>query len=195
MGCVTDAGEITLNYVAPDARFRGVIDALLVALEDRAMERGNQLCTLKSTETARRFYLERGISKTDPLTGTVRHSFRLPDVKAAGCPEFLTGRMPACRSILNVSNIKMSPEASPCLLDFLVGNAFGARPGFHGRLAILGDGLPDRPARERLAWGIKPAAPEPALTAGIIFPSMTLMPSHTAPTKPVTITVMTALNV
>lgn len=27
------------------------------------------------------------------------------------------------------------------------------------------------------------------------FPIMTLMPSHTAPTKPVTMTVMTALNV
>ena len=29
VGSVTDAGEITLNYVAPDARFRGVSRALL----------------------------------------------------------------------------------------------------------------------------------------------------------------------
>jgi hypothetical protein len=29
VGCVNDAGEITLNYVSPDARFRGVSSALL----------------------------------------------------------------------------------------------------------------------------------------------------------------------
>src|SRR5260370_12968372 len=46
VGCVTDTGEITLNYVSPDARFRGVSDALLGALEARAIERGNKLCTL-----------------------------------------------------------------------------------------------------------------------------------------------------
>jgi GNAT superfamily N-acetyltransferase len=39
VGCVTDAGEITLNYVSPDARFRGVSSALLAALEDSARER------------------------------------------------------------------------------------------------------------------------------------------------------------
>jgi GNAT superfamily N-acetyltransferase len=52
VGSVTDAGEITLNYASPDARFRGVSRALLVALETRAQERGNQRCTLLSTETA-----------------------------------------------------------------------------------------------------------------------------------------------
>ncbi|XSC46662.1 GNAT family N-acetyltransferase [Bradyrhizobium sp. RDT10] len=56
VGSVTDAGEITLNYVAPDARFRGVSRALLSALEARAVERGNRRCTLTSTETAHRFY-------------------------------------------------------------------------------------------------------------------------------------------
>ena len=56
VGCVTDAGEITLNYVSPDARFRGVSRALLGALEARAVARGNTRCTLTSTETARRFY-------------------------------------------------------------------------------------------------------------------------------------------
>ena len=60
VGSVTDAGEITLNYVAPDARFRGVSRALLTALESRAVERGNVSCTLTSTETAHRFYLARG---------------------------------------------------------------------------------------------------------------------------------------
>src|ERR1700679_3374269 len=57
VGCVTTAGEITLNYVSPDARFRGVSTALLLALEARAMARGHECCTLHSTETARRFYL------------------------------------------------------------------------------------------------------------------------------------------
>jgi GNAT superfamily N-acetyltransferase len=60
VGSVTDAGEITLNYVAPDSRFRGVSRALLKALESRARERGNGRCTLTSTETAHRFYLSAG---------------------------------------------------------------------------------------------------------------------------------------
>jgi GNAT superfamily N-acetyltransferase len=66
VGSVTDAGKITLNYVSPDARFRGVSRALLGALEVRAAERGNIRCTLTSTETARRFsqangYVEDGL--------------------------------------------------------------------------------------------------------------------------------------
>jgi GNAT superfamily N-acetyltransferase len=60
VGSVTDAGEITLNYVAPDSRFRGVSRAVLGALEARAAERGNVHCTLTSTETAHRFYLSGG---------------------------------------------------------------------------------------------------------------------------------------
>ena len=56
VGSVTDAGEITLNYVAPAARFRGVSRASMKALEARAQERGNTRCTLTSTETAHRFY-------------------------------------------------------------------------------------------------------------------------------------------
>ena len=60
VGSVTDAGEITLNYVSPDARFRGVSRALLHALEGRAQERGNTQCRLSSTETALRFYQSNG---------------------------------------------------------------------------------------------------------------------------------------
>ena len=60
VGSVTDAGTIGLNYVSPDARFRGVSRALLRALEARAAERGNHRCSLTSTETARRFYLSNG---------------------------------------------------------------------------------------------------------------------------------------
>jgi GNAT superfamily N-acetyltransferase len=60
VGSVTDAGEITLNYVAPEARFRGVSRRVLKALESRAIERGNTHCTLTSTETAHRFYQSAG---------------------------------------------------------------------------------------------------------------------------------------
>ena len=66
VGSVTDAGEITLNYVSPDARYRGESRTLLVALETRAQERGNQRCTLLSTETARRFYRSAGYVKDGP---------------------------------------------------------------------------------------------------------------------------------
>jgi GNAT superfamily N-acetyltransferase len=64
VGAVTDAGEILLNYVSPDARFRGASRALLAALEQRAAERGATRCTLISTETARRFYHDRGYEVT-----------------------------------------------------------------------------------------------------------------------------------
>ncbi len=60
VGGVTDEGEITLNYVAPEARFRGVSAALLRAIEARALARGASRVTLLSTETAHRFYLARG---------------------------------------------------------------------------------------------------------------------------------------
>jgi GNAT superfamily N-acetyltransferase len=60
VGSVTNLGEITLNYVSPSARFRGVSRALLAALEARAAERGNAVCRLLSTETAHAFYLKNG---------------------------------------------------------------------------------------------------------------------------------------
>ena len=60
VGAVRNDGEITMNYVSPTARFRGVSSALLRALEARAKERGNSSCHLLSTETAHRFYMSRG---------------------------------------------------------------------------------------------------------------------------------------
>jgi len=66
VGAVTGDGEITLNYVSPAARFRGVSRALLGALEARAMERGNSRCRLVSTETARRFYRSAGYDEDGP---------------------------------------------------------------------------------------------------------------------------------
>jgi GNAT superfamily N-acetyltransferase len=69
VGSVTNAGEITLNYVLPDARFRGVSRALLGALEGRAIQRGNVRCALTSTETARRFYHANGYTEGVPVAG------------------------------------------------------------------------------------------------------------------------------
>ena len=60
MGAVRNDGEITMNYVSPATRFRGASSALLEALETRARQRGNTSCKLLSTETAHRFYLDRG---------------------------------------------------------------------------------------------------------------------------------------
>ena len=58
--------QITLNYVSPDARFRGISRGMLGALEARAAERGNTRCRLTSTETARRFYLGNGYAEQGP---------------------------------------------------------------------------------------------------------------------------------
>jgi GNAT superfamily N-acetyltransferase len=66
VGGVTDAGRITLNYVSPDARFRGVSRSLLRALEGRAAARGSNRCTLISTATARRFYTAHGYTEDAP---------------------------------------------------------------------------------------------------------------------------------
>ncbi len=54
------AGEIILNYVSPDARFRGVSRAILAALEDAMRKSGVTDARLDSTATARRFYRDAG---------------------------------------------------------------------------------------------------------------------------------------
>jgi ribosomal protein S18 acetylase RimI-like enzyme len=69
VGSVTDEGEITLCYVSPDARFRGISRELLGALETRAAARGNERCTLHSTLTARRFYRAAGYTEDGPPDG------------------------------------------------------------------------------------------------------------------------------
>ena len=82
VGSVTDAGTIGLNYVSPDARFRGVSRALLRALEARAAERGNTQCTLTSTETARHFYLSNGYKETGLPTAAFGTSSGYPMSKS-----------------------------------------------------------------------------------------------------------------
>src|SRR6202171_351837 len=87
-----------------------------------------------------------------------------------------------------------SLEALPGSFDFLVGDAFGSRPGFDSCLAILGDGFPHGPAGNGMNRECRRNDCHQHDEADHL-PSMTLMPSHTAPTKPETIMVMTALNV
>lgn len=82
VGSVTDGGTIGLNYVSPDARFRGVSRALLRALEARAVERGNRHCNLTSTETARRFYLSNAYVETGPPVGGFGTNSGYPMTKA-----------------------------------------------------------------------------------------------------------------
>jgi GNAT superfamily N-acetyltransferase len=60
VGAVNSSGEITLNYVSPDARFTGVSKALIGRLEARALALGASRVTLESTATARRFYRSAG---------------------------------------------------------------------------------------------------------------------------------------
>jgi len=60
VAAMTRSGVVTLNYVSPDARFKGVSKALLAHLESKAGELGLTRCRLSSTETARRFYRAAG---------------------------------------------------------------------------------------------------------------------------------------
>jgi GNAT superfamily N-acetyltransferase len=66
VGAVTDQGEVTLNYVSPDARFKGVSKAILNRIELEVLALGNATCALTSTETARRFYQSAGYIQEGP---------------------------------------------------------------------------------------------------------------------------------
>ncbi len=67
VAALTNSGHITLNYVAPEARFRGVSKALLRTLEAKALALGCRVCTLESTKTAERFYREAGYREQSNL--------------------------------------------------------------------------------------------------------------------------------
>jgi len=84
VGGVRDDGEITLNYVSPVARFRGVSAAMLNALEARAIARGAVQITLLSTETAHRFYLARGYRDVGPSLGKFGTASSYPMAKMVG---------------------------------------------------------------------------------------------------------------
>lgn len=69
VGSVSVRGEIGHNYVAPEARFRGISRAMITALEALARKHGLTHCTLSSTGTARRFYLSMGYQESPVTTG------------------------------------------------------------------------------------------------------------------------------
>lgn len=66
VGSANADGEITLNYVSPDFRFRGVSKAILHHLENRLASTGSATVTLTSTATAHRFYLACGYADDAP---------------------------------------------------------------------------------------------------------------------------------
>ena len=66
VAALSPTGEITLNYVSPDARFRGVSKALVARLEEEARTLGLETLTLSSTATARRFYAACGYAEAGP---------------------------------------------------------------------------------------------------------------------------------
>lgn len=59
-GGVRPDGEINLNYVAPEARFRGVSKRMIAELEGHLRSLGVDEARLESTQTARDFYLSVG---------------------------------------------------------------------------------------------------------------------------------------
>lgn len=58
--CIRRDGELILNYVSPDARFKGVSSKMLAFMEAQARALGLDVVRLESTRTARRFYSSRG---------------------------------------------------------------------------------------------------------------------------------------
>jgi len=66
VGAIDTTGKIGLNYVAPNARFRGVSKALLHRLEQELLALGFDEGHLEATETARRFYRSAGWLENGP---------------------------------------------------------------------------------------------------------------------------------
>jgi GNAT superfamily N-acetyltransferase len=66
VGAADTDGKIGLNYVAPEARFRGVSKALLARLEDELRAMGFVEGRLEATETALRFYQSAGWHSDGP---------------------------------------------------------------------------------------------------------------------------------
>lgn len=60
VGSASSSGEIVLNYVAPEARFKGVSKSIVEALEAHLRSLGFIESKLTSTRTAHTFYLSMG---------------------------------------------------------------------------------------------------------------------------------------
>lgn len=77
-------GEITLNYVDPQARFMGISTKLVADLERRLVELGRRECRLSSTQTAHRFYRARGYLDAGPPEPSFGGMAALPMLKTLG---------------------------------------------------------------------------------------------------------------
>jgi GNAT superfamily N-acetyltransferase len=87
VAAISASGTILLNYVSPDARFRGVSKALVRALEERAARLGLPLLTLDSTSTAARFYRAVGYTASGPPTKGFGETMGQPMPKPLAKPE------------------------------------------------------------------------------------------------------------
>ena len=81
VAAIRSSGEIMLNYVSPDFRFRGVSKALVGQLEARASDLAVDTITLLSSGTARRFYLAFGYKENGPPTKGYGKTLGHPMVK------------------------------------------------------------------------------------------------------------------
>jgi GNAT superfamily N-acetyltransferase len=69
-GLLNCGGWLSLLYVAPEVRFRGVSKALLAAVEKAASSGGLDTLALGSSATARRFYMSVGyVADGEPTKG------------------------------------------------------------------------------------------------------------------------------
>ncbi|MEZ5902629.1 MAG: GNAT family N-acetyltransferase [Alphaproteobacteria bacterium] len=70
VGAMLTDGYITLNYVLPDWRYKGISRAILAYLEKEAHSKGLTETTLTSTKTAHSFYAAHGyVDQAEPTFG------------------------------------------------------------------------------------------------------------------------------
>ena len=93
VGAALESGEITLNYVLPEARFLGVSKAVLNALEGHLRVNGTTRATLVSTRTAHRFYRAMGyVDVSEPEVSDGLAEFRM--FKYLSTPAHANGMAP-----------------------------------------------------------------------------------------------------
>jgi GNAT superfamily N-acetyltransferase len=82
VAAVRSDGVVLLNYVAPDARFKGAGKSLMHDIEVWGSTRGLKWLTLESTATALGFYLTNGWTMTGPPQPGFGMTTRTPMHKA-----------------------------------------------------------------------------------------------------------------
>ena len=113
VGAVTDAGEILLNYVSPDARFRGVSRALLAALETRAWERGATRLHADQHGNGAAVLSRTRIRGDRRASQKIRDGLRLSDVQEIGRRRTCRVGPPRCRGGRSWTFPFRAPTPSP----------------------------------------------------------------------------------